>query len=406
MKPSVTAIAALLFGLAILLAGSGLLGTLLGLRAGVEGYGPALLGAVMSGFFIGFVIGAFVCPPLIRRVGHVRVFAALAALAAAVSLLYGLWLNPTAWFLLRVLHGIAMIGLYMVVESWLNAEAGAARSRVFALYMVVSLLALALGQGLLVLYPIGELAPFMLVGILFCLGLVPIALTRAPQPEQIPTPRLSLRMLWQRAPTGLAGAGFSGMLTGAFWGVGALFAARLGLDVVEVAAFVAAVIAGGALLQWPIGRLSDHHDRRIVLLLVAVATAACTLPLLLLDARWPLLMLAAALLYGGFSFSLYALAVAQTHDRLSRADALDATQGLLLVNGIGAALGPPLAGLSMRLFGNLGFPLALMLIMLLLAAFTAVRIRLREAPAAADCDDFVLLTRTSPVATSIDPRLK
>jgi MFS family permease len=257
-----------------------------------------------------------------------------------------------------------------------------------------------------VLYPIGELAPFMLVGILFCLGLVPIALTRAPQPEQIPTPRLSLRMLWQRAPTGLAGAGFSGMLTGAFWGVGALFAARLGLDVVEVAAFVAAVIAGGALLQWPIGRLSDHHDRRIVLLLVAVATAACTLPLLLLDARWPLLMLAAALLYGGFSFSLYALAVAQTHDRLSRADALDATQGLLLVNGIGAALGPPLAGLSMRLFGNLGFPLALMLIMLLLAAFTAVRIRLREAPAAADCDDFVLLTRTSPVATSIDPRLK
>lgn len=406
MKASTLAsVSALLTGMAILLAGSGLVGTLLGLRAHLEGFSDFAVGVVMSAFFLGYVAGAFVCPPLIRRVGHIRAFAAMASLSAAVSLLYGLAVDPVAWWLLRLVNGIALVGLYMVVESWLGAQVEEGRGQVFAVYMMASLLALAAGQGLVLVYGPEELASFALVAVLFSLGLIPIAMTRAVAPAPVQTPHLSLGRLYRTAPTGVLGAGFSGMVTGAFWGLAAVYAAGRGLDAGGVAAFIAATILGGALLQWPIGRLSDHRDRRRVLLVVALLAALAALAMLSLGDAAPRALPLAGAVYGGLSFSLYGLSVAQTHDRLQRAEALQATQGLLLVNGIGATLGPLLAGAAMQRLGDDGFPLSMVLLLLLLAGFLAYRIRVGAAVPESEQVDFVPVTRTSPVAMELDPRL-
>lgn len=397
-------IASLLLGLTVLLAGSGLLGTLLGLRAAGAGIGPAMLGWVMSAFYVGYVIGAFACPALIRAVGHIRTFAALAALSTAACLLYGLWLDPWAWLGLRLLSGISLIGLYMVVESWLNAEAATRRGRLFALYMSVSLLALAAGQGLLLFGTEQPLAPYALAAVLFSLGAVPIALVRGAAPELPQAPALRLTLLLREAPAGLLSAAISGAVTGAFWSLSAPFAQGLGLGTASIAGFVAATVLGGALLQWPLGRLSDRVDRRWVVAATAGTGALLASLLGAGAAHSPGAFIGVGVLFGGCTFVLYSLAVAQTCDRLPREQTLIATQGLLLVNGLGAALGPIIAGFALGRFGSNAFPAVLAAFLAALALFSALRIRLRSAPAADQRSEFVALTRTSAVAAEMDPR--
>lgn len=404
-RSTLGSVTSLLTGMAILLAGSGLIGTLLGLRAELEGFSETALGLVMSAFFLGFVLGAFVCPVLIRRVGHIRTFAAMAALSAAVALLYGLLVDPLAWWLLRLINGVALVGLYMVVESWLNQQADENRGQVFAVYMMISLLALAAGQWAILLYGPADLASFALVAILFCIGLLPIALMRASQPAPVETPHLPFRRLFHTAPAGVVGAACSGAVTGAFWGLAAVYAVRSGLGANGVAAFISLSIVGGAVLQWPIGRWSDHRDRRAVMAWVALAGALAALLLVPASKHSALAFVIAGLLYGGFAFSLYGLSVAQTHDRLERAQAMEGTKGLLLINGVGAALGPIIVGLAMQYGGVHGFPLALATLMLMLAGYTASRIRRSAAVPECERTRFVALTRTSAVALDMDPRL-
>jgi len=397
-------IASLLLGLSVLLAGSGLLGTLLGLRAAGAGIQPATLGWVMSAFYVGYVVGAFACPALIRRVGHIRTFAALAALSTAACLLYGLWLDPWAWLGLRLISGISLIGLYMVVESWLNAEATQRRGRLFALYMSVSLMALAAGQGLLLFGSEQPLAPYALAAVLFSLGAVPIALVRGAAPQLPQAPALRLHLLAQQAPAGLITAAISGAVTGAFWSLAAAFAQGLGLDTRSIAGFIAASVLGGTLLQWPLSRLSDRLDRRWVVAATAASGAVAAGLLGLAAVHSPGAFIGVGVAFGGCTFVLYSLAVAQTCDRLPREQTLIATQGLLLVNGLGAALGPIVAGFALGRFGSNGFALALAGLLTTLAVFSALRVRLRRAPGPEQRRDFVALTRTSAVAAEMDPR--
>ncbi len=402
---TLSSVSTLLLGMGVLLAGSGLIGTLLGLRAGIEGFSDMAMGVVMSAFFMGYIVGAFVCPPLIRAIGHIRAFAAMAALSAVVSLLYGMIVDPVAWWLLRVINGICMVGLYIVIESWLNERVEEGRGQVFAVYMMVSLLALAGGQYLLLVYGPGDLGSFALVAILFCLGLIPIAMTPTSQPQQIDRPHLPLRKIYDAAPVGVVGALVSGAVTSAFWGLSAIYGRDAGLDAAGVATLVSLVIVGGAALQWPIGRYSDHRDRRMVVMMVALLGAASAMGLYALAEHSRLALYASALVYGGFSFSLYGLCVAQTHDRLDRSDVLQATQGLLLLNGIGATIGPLLAGVVMQFAGTRSFPLLLASLLFLLAMYVAWRIRIRSAVPEPEMSDFVVVTRTSPLALEMDPRI-
>ncbi|HQS03248.1 MAG: MFS transporter [Halothiobacillus sp. 24-54-40] len=414
MLPTVLSIQSLLLGMGILLAGSGMLSTLLGLRAHSEGMATGMIGLIMSGFYLGYILGTLLMPGLIARVGHVRVFAAMAALSAAAALLQGLWLNDWAWLGLRIVSGVALLGLYMVIESWLNNQVSHFRGQIFGIYMMVSLVALGIGQFLIGLYGAQGLESFMVVGLLFALGLVPVALTRAIPPAPVQTARLSVRALYALAPTGLAGALLSGTVTGTLWGLAAVYGIKIGLDTSHAAVFVAVLIFGGAFLQWPIGKLSDHYDRRKVLAWLAISGIGAGLVLLgvmalqakisNLEAVGPGLMWLCTWVFGGFLFSIYAISVAQTHDRLANHQVLEATRTLLLVNGIGAMIGPLSAGLFMDWFGASGFVWFIVLILVALSSFTVWRIRVDPPVPTEEKVNFVVTTRTSAAAAEWDPR--
>jgi MFS family permease len=404
MGSSLRSVYSLLLGMGILLMGSGLIGTLLGLRAQSEGFSELAIGIVMSAFFIGYIVGSWLIPAVIARVGHIRTFAALAALSAVAALAHALWVDPVVWWVLRLINGISLLGSYMVIESWLNEQVVEKRGQVFAIYMMTSLLALGVGQFLLLLYGPEAVQSFMLVAMLFALGLIPIALTPVTQPVPIRTARLPLRALYRRAPVGTIGAGVSGLVSGAFWGLAAVFARDIGLSDAWVAVFLSAAIFGGAMLQYPIGRASDGHDRRKALMVVSALAAIGSVGIYLTIGHAPALTVALGLLWGGFAFSLYALSVAQTYDRLDSSEALEATRGLLLMNGIGSAIGPMLAGLVLFLSNASALPLTFSVLLMGYILYVALQLR-KEAPVPApEMTEFVPVTRTSPVAAEIDPR--
>jgi MFS family permease len=409
MLRSVWSISSLLGGMGILLSGSGLLGILLGLRGAQENFGNLTLGIVMSAFYIGYMAGAWICPPLIMRVGHIRAFASFAASAAALSLTYGLAVEPVVWWCLRILNGIMIMGIYMVIESWLNERAQTGRAHIFALYMMINLSAIAIGQYLIVAQGTDGLGSFALAAILFCLGLLPIALTPLRQPEPVVSPKLSLRKLFRAAPTGVGGALVSGLVLGSFWALSAIYARSLGLDNLGVANFTASAIVGGALLQWPIGWLSDRRDRREVLVWVCIgATLALTgmgiVDLIAGASLGPAWYMPLSFATGAFIFSIYGLAVAQTHDRFPPTEALEATKGLLLLHGIGASTGPLLCGAIMQLLDSRGFPVALGLMTISLGIFCVVRIRRDPPVPAASRGNFVPVDQSSP--GGIEPALR
>lgn len=396
-------VAALLAGVALLLAGSGLLGTLLAVRGGLEGFDDRTLGLVMSGYFAGFLAGTFLAPPLIRRIGHVRAFAFCTGLAAIAVLLHPIFVSAPAWFGLRVLTGVALVGLYTVIESWLNAQPDPARrGRIFSLYMAVNLGALAAGQLLLGLGVDGGFTLFSLVAILICASALPVTLTRLDQPSVPATPRLGLRRLYRMAPAATLSAGASGLAMGAFWGLGPVYAGQLGFDRAGVSSFMVATILGGALLQWPLGRLSDRVDRRIGLALACAAAAGLAL-LAVPGAGWGALAIHALFFgFGGLAFSIYPMAVAHLLDTLPGDDLLAGCSSLLLVHGIGAAIGPALAGELMSRHGAAALPAYFAAVLAALALFLAARLglhrRIRPHPA-----PFHPMLRTTPSALELLP---
>jgi len=399
MLAALYSVSSLLVGVAVLVTGSGLFGTLLGLRAGLEGFADVVIGLVMSAYFVGFFLGTFFCPAIVRRVGHIRAFAMFAAIASATAIVHALAVNPWLWGLLRVANGACMVGLFMVSESWLNAQTpNERRGQVFSAYTAITLSALALGQVLIATADPAGFALFGMVSIFFSLALVPVAFTRVEQPRPVSAPHLGLERLYAIAPAGVAGAFASGLAGGALWGLAPVFVQRIGLDTAAVAGFMSAVIVGGAALQWPIGRYSDRGDRRYVL--TAICGGGAVLALAALGATyWSVAALMAAMfLYGGLAFSVYPVSVAFVNDRLAREHALAGSSGLLLVYGIGAALGPALAGAAMELFGSRALLGYLALVLALVAGFAYYR--LRAAPESADAPhgQFVPMVRTSAAA--------
>lgn len=396
---------ALLASVALLLGGNGLLGTLLAVRSQTEGWGEQTTGLVMSGYFIGFFLGTFTAPPLIRRVGHIRAFAFHAALAAAAVLVFPLWANPVAWMALRIVTGMALVGLCTVIESWLNAQSAPEhRSRVFGVYMVVSLLALAAGQLLLDLQPPRSPVLFSVVAILFALAILPVSITRLSPPPVATAPRARILQICRTAPSAAAGALLAGMALGAFWGMGAVYAGSLGLDRAGIGTFMAATILGGAALQLPIGRLSDRGDRRSMLAGVSALGAVVAACALQLDPTERAGVLALFFLFGGLAFALYPLAVAHLLDRLPAEQLLAGCSALLLLNGIGAAIGPAAAGLVMERWGAAALPVFFAITLALLALVAGGR-RLLKARHLLHPARFHPMVRTTPVALELLPEI-
>lgn len=399
-------ISSLLCGIALVLMGLALLGTSLGIRAVEEHYSDAVMGFVMASYFAGFVIGSFILPPLVRRIGPIRTYAALAAIGAVCAFMHALLVTPIAWAALRCVMGISMVGIYMVIESWLNGMVpNQRRGKIFGVYMMVTLGAQALGQFLLLLDPGATIAAFGIAASFFSLGIVPVALTRRTQPAIVEAPTIHLAELRRRAPLSLAAALVAGLVTASFWGLGAVFASRTGLPASQVAAFMAALVSGGVLLQWPVGHFSDRHDRCKVMIAVAVlGTAAAVFASFAwrLGAGW---LYVSAATVGGMIFTLYGLAVAYVNDRIHSEVALDAARGILLVFGIGSSAGPVLAGLAMEFGGPSGLPVFVAVVLGLFVLY-AIRAARRETPVArGERSTFIPMDQTSQVALELDPRL-
>lgn len=402
MWSQIAPIGSLLSGVALLLLGNGLLNTLLTLRGVAEGYSSGMLGLIMSGYFVGFLLGTWLAIPLVRRVGHIRAFAFCAALAAIAALLHVLFVDPWIWLGLRVLYGLALVSLYMVIESWLNAQVpNDKRGQVFALYMAVNLGALAAAQQLLNLASPSEFILFALAAMLISAALMPITLTRQAQPSVPETLHSNLRQLLGTAPLAIAAAGLSGLALGAFWGMAPVYASLSGFDAGGVGLLMSSAILGGALLQWPIGHYSDKHDRRLVLFWVVALAALLALPMSLLPAGPALLGL--IFLWGGLAFAIYPIAVAQLIDQLHRDEILAGSSSLLMVNGIGSVCGPLLAGLLMQQFGARALPLYFAAVLGLLAAYTFYRLRHVSDLVSGEQAHFMPMLRTSHTVLELMP---
>ncbi|MFW5969634.1 MAG: MFS transporter [Halofilum sp. (in: g-proteobacteria)] len=372
---------ALLLGMGMLMLGNGMQGTLLGLRASDEGFSGTVTGLVMSGYFAGFLGGAFLSPLIIRRVGHVRVFAAMASLASAAILVHAMVVTPAVWAAMRILTGFAYAGLYIVAESWLNDRAtNQLRGRLLSVYMVVSFVSMGGGQLSMNLASPGAYDLFILNAIILSLALVPILLSNNPQPESATPEPLSVPQLYRISPLGTVGAFITGMSHGALFGMAAVFARGYDLSVAQVSIFMAGLIAGGAFLQWPIGRLSDRIDRRRVITGLATAVAivaALAVPIGHWSDNGLILM---GVLFGGTVLPLYSLFVAYTNDHLKPSQMVAASSGLYKALAVGAILGPSLTGWIMDLVGTSGFLWYFVVLHVATVAFALYRMTRSETP--------------------------
>lgn len=351
----VAPVAALLASVGFLVLGNGLQGTLLVVRAGQEGFRSEIIGAMMSAYFAGYALGSLMLPRIVASAGHIRAFAGFASIASSIALLHLLVLDAGAWTLLRAVSGFAYAGMILVTESWLNAHAvTSTRGRLLSLYGMITMGIWALGQGLLNLAPPAGIVLFLVVSILISLALVPITLLPS-RPPTIPLQaQLNLRRLFAISPLGSLGAFLSGLALSAFWGMGPNFAQEVGLDTAGISAFMAAVLVGALILQWPLGWLSDRYPRRLVIAFSSLAAAlAGTGFVLVAGAALPAL-LSLGFLFGGFGIPLYTLSVAHANDRLGADEMLAAARGLLLLNGLGAVFGPFIASLAMSWLGPNG----------------------------------------------------
>lgn len=400
------ALLSLLLGIGLLLVGIGLLFPAIGLRAAVAEFPVWATGLVMSAYFAGFTLGTFWCPVLIRRIGHIRAFAAMASVSSTMPLLHALYVDPLSWGLLRLITGVCVVGLYMVIESWINAiSPNAQRGGIFATYMAVTHVAMAIGQVLILVGDRMGFVPFALASVLLSLALVPVTLTRVPEPKPVAAPRFTLVSLYRTSPLGTVASTASGLVNGAFFGMGAVFADRVGMSDPGIAAFMGATIIGGAALQWPIGHYSDNHDRRGVVFWVCVIAAALAAVGTLVAAWSELALVVLGFVYGGFVFTIYGLSVAHVNDQADPARLLETTGGLLLLYGIGAAIGPTAAGAIMDALGPGSLLIYFAILLAMTAAFAARRIHVAPARRPEEQSDYVSMTGSSQAVLQLDPRL-
>jgi MFS family permease len=396
MVAAVVSIWALLMGIAFLMLGAGLQGTLLGVRANLAGFPTTVTGIIMAGYFVGFLFGSTLTPRLVQRVGHIRVFGAMASIASIAPLIHSVAVEPIVWTLMRVLTGFAYASLYIVAESWLNDRStNETRGQLLSVYMVIMLGAMAAGPLLLNTASPDGYVLFIVSAVLVSLAVVPISLTAYPAPEFHAIAKLKLRQLMRISPLGVAGCILQGAAAGTMVGLGAVYAQDSGLPLSEVALFVTAIILGGMILQWPIGHLSDRFDRRRVLTAATLASGAVAVAGALLGASDPMLLLVIGAGMGGLSFPIYSLALAHTNDFLEPKQMVAASSGLLMASGIGGVAGPIAAGLAMTWVGPSGFFWFLAAIHAALGLFAVYRMTRRPARPNDEQHPYVGVPRTS-----------
>ncbi|HEY2069103.1 MAG: MFS transporter [Rhizomicrobium sp.] len=406
MQKQIFSVASILASVLIFLVGSGLLGTVTPVRAHLAGFSDLLIGIIGSAYYLGFIAGCFVGPRLIARVGHSRTFAVAAGVAAVTPLMQSLVFSEVSWIVDRGVFGFAAASLYMVIESWLNDRATSeTRGRIFAAYMTVNYLGLVLGQSLFMTGHASGYSLFSLSAIFYALCLVPMGLTRLPQPRIAAIPKLQPMKMFRIAPVGVAGCIAVGLANGAVWTLAPIYAHDHHMTKGLLALFMNAFTLGGAFIQIPVGRLSDHMDRRNIIAGVAVLAACVGLALAAFGGRGTSYAIVIVGVFGMTALPMYGLSIAHANDRLPREMFVEASATLLLINAVAAAIGPILAALVTDRMGIAWLFVYTAAIHVLLAIFALARVAVKAPPADETRDRFAPVPEAgSAVSIELDPR--
>lgn len=388
---------ALLLGMMLLMIGNGVQGTLLGIRGAIEGFSTTQMSIVMSAYFVGFLFGSRMTPRMIRRVGHVRVFAALGSLISAVLVAYAVAPDWIAWSLMRVMIGFSFSGVYITAESWLNdASTNETRGQALSAYMIMQMLGIIAAQLLMNAGDPSGYLLFVIPSILVSVAFTPILLSAGPAPRFELTKPLSFVELYRISPLGCVGIFLLGGVFSALFGMASVWGALAGLSVAQISTFIASIYVGGLLSQYPIGWISDRMDRRVLVLVLSLTGGLASVLPAFVDFDFPLLVFLGAVI-GGVANPLYSLLVAYTNDFLTVEDMPAASAGLIFINGVGAIGGPLLTGWIMGWMGPEGFFAFLACLFVLMSGYAAWRMTRRPAPASDQTGTFTPLVPTAGV---------
>ncbi len=392
---------ALLLGMGLIMLGNGLQTSLLGVRASMENFGTTITGVVMAGYFVGLIFGCHITPQLIKRVGHIRIFGALASLASTSILLQAIFIDPLTWWIMRLITGFSYAGLYIVVESWLNESAtNQTRGKLFSLYMLISFSGMAGGQIMLNLSAPSSFELFLLVSLMISLAVIPILISVSMPPPFEIMEKVSITQLYTVSPLGVMGMTVSGMAIGAIYAMGPVFAADAGMSVKEISIFMAVIIFGGFLFQYPLGWLSDTIGRRKVIVLSCILGTCISIFAIRLSGDETVFFFTVACV-GGFSLPLYALCGVYINDYLNPTQMVAASGTLVLLSSLGAAIGSPLTAAAMDIFGQNAFYGSIAAMLASISAFSLWRASKRP-EVAKTAGDFVVMP-PSPMTASLNP---
>lgn len=389
MAQALAPVSALLIAIALLVTGHGLQSTLIPLAGSQAGFSDLQVGLVSSSYFFGLVLGCLGAPYVIMRAGHIRAFAALVSLMSAAAILHPIMVDPLSWSAIRIISGFCLAGFYMIVESWLNEQASNEnRGTIMSIYIVLVYAAMTTGQLSLTVMDITTFVPFAIASVAVSLAVIPVSLTTANQPAPITVVRFRPVKLYRNSPTALVAVLLIGVTQGALWMLAPLYAIQIGLTTSQAAYFAAAFVGAGAITQWPIGRISDRLDRRLVLLGLATSAVLVCIIFMTVPIEGVTMAILLALLAGVATQPAYAIAASHAFDHADRNDYVETSSGMNLAFGIGSSFGPLTASYLMQSVGPWGLFLQVAVIQGLMGLYILSRLFQRAAPSVEDKTDF------------------
>jgi len=404
---------ALFTGMGLIMLAHGFQGSLLGVRAVKENFSLSSTGFMLSGYFIGYFVGAKIIPNLISRVGHIRVFAAFASAASIVILMHSIIVNPFTWFVLRVITGISMVSIYTIAESWLNdRSSNKNRGSVLSIYMIVLYGSMALGMFFLNFSKPENFEPFILVSLFMSLALVPILLTKKKAPKFKKIKGMSLKELYQASPLGMVGSLFYGTVQSALFSLLAVYAASMRFSIFEISVVTFLLAISGAISQWPIGKLSDKFDRRLVIVYSTFASAFFALCAIYASGSMHYLsaygtnkfwFYISIILFAFCSLPMFAIIFAHTNDFIPKEKFVAAGAGLQFAFGLGAISGPFLCSLFMDLVGSNGYFIFLIFFHCVIGVFGLYRMKIRDTEDNPDSQFTAIPQTITPVGMELNP---
>ena len=408
---------ALFSGFAILITAHGFQGNLLQVRSVIEDFSFITTGIIMSGYYLGYFVGANMIPNLVSKVGHIRVFAAFASMASLAILIHAIFVNPVVWTLARFLTGFSLIGVYIVTESWLNDRAtNRNRGGVLSIYMFITFTGLGIGTLLLNFNRPEQYEPFILTSLLFSIALVPILLTKRAAPKFKKISFIKIKQLYKISPLGTFSMLFTGLIHSAIFGYGAVYASSLNFSIFEISLFLFLITIAGAIFQFPIGYYSDKSDRRIVIITCTFISAIfCFLAIISSETSLENMYLTSSVgmnkimfltfvtIYAGFALPMFTLNLAYVNDFIDKERFVASGAGLQIIFGIGAMFGPFLASVFMSKYGPNGFFIFLGILHTIVGLFGMYRITRRDYEDNPDSTFTPLPRNITPLGIELDP---